>query len=189
MQRLSFSLALFILLISGCSTIDQEPETDYRDYPIVDWYPVNLIVTVQDKQGNDLLDPARSGNYFEGTTISFKGTTYDARLLEAGEYWAKAPTKAYFAKMKGLRLVHDQLYFSETEIRTCYFLVFGQIDGAADMDENLVITWPNGKQDTFHYHCSDHKIEKQKDGSWDIDCQRYWKLNNKKASNPFSLVK
>jgi len=181
---LLYCLLSALILPAGCS---EWTDSDI-DYPIVDWYPVNVIILLQDKDGNDLLDPDRSGNYFEGATLSFQGVTYEARQLENGEYWSATPTKAFFARIKGFRLVHDSIRLNGTDTQR-WFLVFGQIDGADDMEEDLVVTWPNGETDTIHYHCSNHKIEKQRDGEWIIDCQRSWKLNGKTAQNPFHLVK
>ena len=178
---LLYCLLLALILPAGCSGGDD------LDYPIVDWYPVNVILLVQDKAGNDLLDPNLSDNYFEGATISFQGITHEARRLEEGEYWAAIPTKEYLARMKGFRLVHETLTISDKQEKR-WFLVFGEIDGAKDMDEDLVVTWPSGQTDIIHYHCSDHKIEKKK-GEWNIDCQRSWKLNSQDAQNPFRLVK
>ena len=174
---------------TSCNELATDPEDpDMWDYPIVDWYPVNVFVRVQDKKGNDLLDPNRSGNYADGTTLTFDGTTYTVRELETGEYWNDIPTKMYLARMKGLRLVHDSLYVDGAK-HLCYFLAFGEIDGAKDYDEDLTIQWPDGKKDVIHYKCWNHHITKQKDGSWDIGCERTWKLNKKAADNPFILVK
>lgn len=170
------------LLLAGCSALELDETTDeLRDYPIVDWYPVNVVITVSDKAGNDLLDPNRPGNYAKGTTLTFCGTTYEVQR--------DVSTKLYLAHMQGLQLKRDTLYLSATEKKYCYFLDFGEIDGAKDFDEDLVIRWSDGKKDVIHYKCSNHHITKQKDGSWDIGCDRSWKLNKKAASNPFFLVK
>lgn len=178
---LLFTLYLAGLCLAGCEILND-------DYPIVDWYPVNVIVTVQDKNGNDLLDPDRDGNYADGVSLTFQGQTFPVRDLEPGEYWDCAETKAYFATMKGLRLVHDSLYVNQSR-KLCYFLVFGQIDGAEDFDEDLVIKWRDGRQDVIHYKCWNHHVRKKLDGSWDIDCKRSWKLNRLDSQNPFQLVK
>ena len=54
-----------------------------------------------------------------------------------------------------------------------YQLVFGEIDGAADMDEDLILNWPDGSEDVIHYHCSDHREGRN------AKCNRSWKLNGK----------
>ena len=185
MKRIaSFYILALALLTVACNDIN---EVEGIDRPIVDWYPVNVIVTIQDKDGNDLLNPSASGNYFDGASITFKEEQHEARRLEPGEYWSAIPTKAYLARIKGFRLVYETLTISGKQ-ENRWFLVFGEIDGAKDMDEDLVITWPSGKTDTIHYHCSDHRVEKEK-GEWVIDCKRSWKFNGKDATNPFHLVK
>lgn len=182
----SFLLMLALLLPAGCSNVLDE----YEDYPTVDWYPVNLIVTVQDKDGKDLLDPAVKGNYFNGSSLTFQGKTYEALELGRNESWQQTPTKMYLARIKGFRLAYDTIYINETETRECYFLVFGQIDGARDMDEDLILTWPDGSEETIHYHCSKHKVEKnRKSGDWNVSCERSWTLNGEEAGNPFLFVK
>jgi len=185
MKRIAILSLLAAMLLSGCNIF----ESTHEDTPLVDWYPVNLILIVEDKDGNDMLDPTRAGNYASGTTISYKGETYGVYTLQPGEAWSQAPTKAYLARMKGLRLAQDNLQLSETEKRYGYFLVFGQIDGALDLEEDLVVKWNDGTEDVIHYSCSDHKVEKQKDGTWLIECQRSWQLNKNATTNPVWFVK
>ena len=64
-----------------------------------------------------------------------------------------------------------------------YYLVFGEIDGASDMDEDIVLCWPDGSKDEIHYHCSDHRI-------WpEPKCNRSWKLNGENhEGNVFQFV-
>lgn len=179
-----FVFSLVLLLSAGCNRMDSfDP-----DYPIVDWYPVNLIVTVQDSQGNDLLDPEHANNYFEGASLVFRGKQYDVQGIEDDPY-AAVSTKYYMPHMRGLRLAHDTLYFSKDQKELCHFLVFGELDGAEDMDEDIELQWRDGTREIIHYHCSDHKIEKKSGGEWDITCKREWMLNGEVASNPFRLVK
>lgn len=178
-----FAFIITLLLQAGCNQ-NYDPD----DYPIVDWYPVNLYVTVQDSQGNDLLDPDHTDNFFAGASLVFRGRQYDVQGIEGNPYYA-VNTKYYKPYMRGLLLAHDTLYFSKDQKEFCYFLVFGELDGAEDMDEDIVLQWRDGTSDTIHYHCSDHKVEKNGNGEWEIDCQRDWKLNGTPAANPFRLVK
>ena len=67
--------------------------------------------------------------------------------------------------MPGMGLV------AEKNAEGVFQLRFGEIDGSADMDEDLVLRWPDGSTDTIHYHCSDHKARRNP------TCNRYWKLN------------
>ena len=52
-------------------------------------------------------------------------------------------------------------------------LLFGEIDGGADMNEDLVINWGNGTTDVINYQCSKHNERK-------LSCKREWKVNGKK---------
>lgn len=179
-----FVFIITLLLPAGCNQIfGPDP-----GYPTVDWYPVNLCVAVQDSLGNDLLDPDRAENYFEGTSLIFRGRIYDVQGIEENPYWSVG-TKYYFPRMRGLLLARDTLYFTDGQKELCHFLVFGELDGAEDMDEDLVLQWRNGTRDTIHYHCSDHKVKKNGEGEWEIECQRDWKLNGMPADNPFRLLK
>lgn len=184
MKRIFFSLLLSAFLFAGCN-IFENPNGD--NPPDVDWYPVSVFITVRDKDGRDLLDPSLTDGYVHGTTLKYKGETFGVRSILTGT--STVPTKAYLARMQGLRLAQGPLSMSPTEQRNCYYLVFGEIDGALDLDEDLVITWKDGTEDVIHYHCADHKVEKQKDGNWFIDCERSWQLNKQPSTNPFQLVK
>lgn len=187
MKRITLLLLLAVMLLpAGCSEGGILPDTDI---PIVDWYPVNVILTVQDRNGNDLLDPSHENTFAHGTTLAYKGETYGVESILNVTPVEEAPTKMYLARLYGLQLTRGKVWFSEEEQRTCYYLQFGEIDGAKDMDEDLYIKWPDGSEDVIHYHCSDHVIKKTGADTWDISCDRSWKLNKKAASNPFKFVK
>lgn len=145
--------AICSILFIGC---DKEKE----GY-IVDWAPVEIHIYAQDSNGNSIIQPE-----MPGMTITFQGETYTVTDWESAR--DEMRTKAYLARMYG--------FVAETcpEDSTKYRLYFGEIDGAADMDEDLVLTWPDGSKDTIHYHCSDHKEGKNP------TCNRSWKLNGQK---------
>lgn len=143
---------------------------------IVDWTPVSILIRVTDGDGADLLDPANPDNMIDGTTITFKGETYEAsrQWYETGKPYEMPATKAILARLYGLFLVN-----SET---AGFSLYFGEIDGAEDMDEYLVVTLPDGNAGTIHYHCSKHNERK-------VSCDRRWKFNGKKHDgNIFTFV-
>ena len=185
MKRIFSLLILAVLLLpTGCNDDDLE---ELLEKPIVDWYPVNVIITLQDSAGNDLLDPSKENSLVHGTTLTYKGEKYGVQSI-IGQVPA-TETKAYMARIRGLQLDYGKVWISQDVQKTCHFLVFGEIDGAVDMDEDLVVKWPDGSKDVITYHCSDHKVEKQRDGTWLIDCKRSWELNEKPATPPFQLVK
>ena len=139
-----FVMMLVSILVASCRGLG--------DY-IVDWTPVNIIIEAVDSDGNSIISPE-----IPGMSLTFKGETYTVKPDETG-------TKAYFAVMNGLVARQKQ--------DGTYNLVFGQIDGAEDMDEDILLHWPDGSEDVIHYHCSDHR-------KWPtIKCNRSWKLNGK----------
>ena len=129
---------------------------------IVDWAPVNVIIEAVDTDGNSIISPD-----MPGMTLTFKDVTYTVKSVEKPE---EGQTKAYLAIMEGL-IAQPAM---EVDGKTIYRLVFGEIDGAADMDEDLILSWPDGSKDVIHYHCSDHKEGRNP------KCNRSWKLNGEK---------
>ena len=140
-------LALTGILATGCE------EEGY----IVDWAPVNIYIEAFDSAGNSIISPE-----MPGMTLTFKGEVYPVIADET-------PTKAYLAIIDGL----VAKAYKEVDGKTIYRLVFGEIDGAKDMDEDIVLDWPDGSKDVIHYHCSDHKERRTP------KCKRSWKLNGK----------
>lgn len=115
---------------------------------IVDWAPVNVYIQATDNDGNSIIS-----DDMPGMSLTFKGEIYTVQPA----------TKDYLARMEGL--------VAEKNAEGVFQLRFGEIDGSADMDEDLVLRWPDGSTDTIHYHCSDHKARRNP------TCNRYWKLN------------
>jgi hypothetical protein len=148
---LSFAASAAILL-TGCEKILG------GDW-IVDWAPVNIYIEAVDADNNSIISPE-----MPGMTLTFKGETYTVKDVE-DKY--NPETKAYLAIMEGLLAVPQY----EVNGKTVYRLVFGEIDGAADMDEDIVLNWPDGSKDVIHYHCSDHREGRHP------KCNRSWKLN------------
>lgn len=115
---------------------------------IVDWAPVNVYIQATDNDGNSIIS-----DDMPGMSLTFKGEIYTVQPA----------TKDYLAIMEGL--------VAEKNAEGVFQLRFGEIDGSADMDEDLVLRWPDGSTDTIHYHCSDHRARRNP------SCNRYWKLN------------
>lgn len=163
------AVSLLMSLFVACDLID--PSGDR----IVDWAPVSLTIKVVDGHGTDLLNPDNPDNMIDGTTITFKGKTYEATREQSPQY-AEITTRAYAPIMYGL-------YLSKPlNGAGGYVLVFGEIDGAADMDEDLVVTLPDGTVGTIHYHCSKHNERK-------LSCKRSWKFNGVTVLEPnFTFV-
>ena len=159
MKKALYCMALLVGLfsLSAC-------EDFYGDL-IVDWAPVSIYIEAVDADNHSIISPE-----MPGMSLCFQGTTYTVKTE------AEAETRAYFARMKGLIAVPQQTESGDT----VYQLVFGEIDGAKDMDEDITLTWPDGSTDVIHYHCSDHKEGRHP------SCDRSWKLNGEKhEGGPF----
>jgi hypothetical protein len=143
-------MILSAMLTAGCGMME------------VDWAPVEIYIEAVDAEGNSIISP-----HMPGMTLTFKGKTYTVR--DAGAPM-ELQTRTYGAIMSGL----VARPMDETDGQVVYHLVFGEIDGAADMDEDIRLNWPDGSEDVIHYHCSNHR-------EWpSLDCKRSWKLNGKK---------
>ena len=149
-----FAFAALALALCGC-------DDPIIDNPIVDWTPVNIYIYATDSQGHSIIQPD-----MPGMTLTFQGKTYSVKDKDA--YYDSIRTKAYFAVMRGL-LAEP---VDTTANPKVYRLSFGEIDGAADMDEDITLNWPDGSTDVIRYHCSDHNEYK-------LTVKRTWKLNGK----------
>lgn len=116
---------------------------------MVDWGPVDVVIYADDAQGNDIIKAD-----MPGTTLTFMGKSYSVT----------SQTRAYKPNFQGLVFVQG-----DSLSKNC--LWFGEIDGAADMDEDMVLTWSDGSKNVIHYHCSDHKEGRRS------SCKRSWKLD------------
>lgn len=182
MRRLvSFVLAILLTVsFTGCEKLGGNGGGG--DW-IVDWVPVSFFLRVVDEGGKDLLDPENPNNLIDGTSITFKGNTYSAsrQWYEAGRPYEMPATKAILAQLYGLFLVNGEMFFMNSNTAG-FSLFFGEIDGARDMDEDLVVTLPNGMTGTIHYHCSNHNERK-------LSCDRSWEFNDAKhEGNIFTFV-
>ena len=128
----------------------------------VDWTPVELYIEAVDSEGKSIISPD-----MPDMTLTFKGQVYPVQRMQ-GE--GALPTKAYAAIMHGL--IAQPV---NTEDGSSYYrLYFGEIDGEEDMDEDILLNWPDGSEDVIHYHCSGHST------LFGPTCNRSWKLNGKR---------
>ena len=149
-----FLMVLCAIIFTGCEI----------DSYIVDWAPVEIYIHATDSIGKSIIKPD-----MPGMTLTFKGETYTVKDWDQRD--EEKATRAYLARLYGLYAQHCSISDS-----TKYMLYFGEIDGAADMDEDIVLKWPDGSTDIIHYHCSDHNERK-------IMCNRSWKLNGQRHNN------
>lgn len=130
----------------------------------VDWAPVNLYIYVSDNEGNDLLDPDGTEFIAGMLSVEFKGSSY----------MRKPSSKAYLAILDGFELKQDA--------HGVWFVQFGEIDGAAEYDDDIIVRWSDEDKDIIHYTCDSHNERK-------LSCRRSWKLNGKPCSNPVRIIK
>ena len=182
MKKCSILFWAMIAILGVCSfascSSDDDDDTDYD----VDWYPVELYITVKDMYGNDLLDTLSNSSVAETMTATFQGETYHLRKGYIDETGMPIPyaatTRLYLSTWYGFCLVNHWLVWTNARwdyVKTDDFMIYvGEIDGAQDMDEDIVLTFPGGVTHTIHYHCSDHKR---------LDCTRYFTLDGKRLDD------
>ena len=173
-----FFLAIAAMCMTGCSDSNNDDDDDM----IVDWGPVVLWMELVDKNGNDLLNPSNEVKQYEGATITYLGKTYTVEdhtdILPNTQ--PKVSTRYLMPTEFGFVLVSKAWTHEGGKGN---ILLFGEIDGAKDMDEDLVITWPDGKKNTIRYHCSDHSNKT-------LSFNRWYALDGKRQeSNRFVITK
>ena len=169
MSRGIFTIACIAtcLLNLGCSL-------DNDDDWIVDWSPVYIYINATDAEGNGIIQPD-----MPGMSLTYKGEIYTVQDWE--QMYQRTSSKAYLARLYGLFAQPGSAYASA---ESPYRLIFGEIDGALDMDEDIILNWPDGTIDIIHYHCSNHKSGKN------ASCNRSWKLNGKNHNgSEFGFIK
>ena len=116
------SIGLFLLCIFCCINFTScDPANNGGDDLIWDFAPIVLYISVQDAQGNDLLNPLTKGSIAnQGIKAIYKGETYekDAPLNER--------TRAYMAYFTGLQ--------TEVSKDGKYYLTFGEFNGDHTFD-------------------------------------------------------
>ena len=129
------SIGLFLLCIFCCINFTScDPANNGEDDLIWDFSPIVLYISVQDAQGNDLLNPLTKGSIAnQGIKAIYKGETYekDAPLNER--------TRAYMAYFTGLQ--------TGVSKDGKYYLTFGEFNGDHTFDnEKVEIDWNDGKE-------------------------------------------
>lgn len=129
-------IGLFLLLLGmNCFT---SCENTSDDLMIWDFTPIVLRVSVDDIQGNDLLNPDVEGSIAnQGIKAIYKETVYEKDS-------AVIATKAYMAFFEGLQTYENK--------DGKYYLTFGEFNGETTFDkEQLIIDWNDGTQDTITF--------------------------------------
>lgn len=133
---------------------------------MVDWYPVDLIIYVQDSEGSDLLNPHNKDFIATKVEAEWLGKTYTYNhQVDA--------TKAYMPNFYGLELRVDD--------RGKYRLCFGELGGDSERDDDLTLRWSDGTTDVIHYKNIVYELF--------IEAMRTYKLNGEKCNNPIVIIK
>ena len=121
-----------LLITAGCEVLGFDKE--------VDWALVHFVIEATDAEGNSIISPD-----MPGMSLTFQGESY---TVEEAQVPAEIPRRYKFLALPART--------AEGSPSDEYYLWFGEIDGAEDMDEDIVLNWPDGSMDIIHYHCSNH---------------------------------
>lgn len=133
----------------ACSN-DNEPESGNIIY---DFNPINLIVFVEDAEGNDLLNPATPGSIAEQGIVAF----YQDIAYRKDSVVKQ--TKDYYARFMGLQTGVNE--------SGRYYLTVGEFDGSENVqDAKVTIDWNDGTKDELSYS---NKITYNQKGEATVD--------------------
>lgn len=130
--------------------------------------PVEVYMEVVNGEGQNLFDEATPGNWLgETITAVFEDEEYI--------YPSSGPTRTYAPQMYGLTV---------SEYKNMAVLCFGELDGEESRESDLVISWPDGSEDTITVKRTFRwKITGKPDGKTTL------KLNGRKTGNPVRITK
>lgn len=175
-------LALFslpFLLLCSCSKHDSKSDI------IVDWNPIEILISLSDNNGVDLLDSTKT-DFVKGITLTYKNKTYPVSnsLYESvfKNYLSVIRTKYYLPSMYGLQLLPWKAvragYYLYAQER--YYLYFGELDGSDSRDDTFTINWGDGSEDVIRFT---RKIS-------GLNAEDKWYLNGKEVKGRrFDFVK
>lgn len=129
----------------------------------VDWAPVDLRFHVQDKDGNDLLNPSSPSFIGDKIVLTYNGE----------DYMYTVETKTYMPNFHGFLIVKEM----GTEK---YLAEFGELNGGKNYDNDFVLTFPDGSVRTIHY---DRKVNHVT-----VSAHQKWSLDGKKVESPILIV-
>ncbi len=169
-QLLIACLLVNVLFIS----CEKEPHNHNNNNGMIwDVTPLNVIIYVQDSDGNDLLSPQFSDNILDDDIY----VTYNDMKFPLGvDMSSETMSRAYLAVLSGL---HHSKYGND------YYLIFGEFDGATDWNDSFVIHWGDGTEDKIVFQ---HDFEWSADGSPDFVSSALY-LNDKKVENKLIIIR
>lgn len=129
---------LFLCLISLTACDNKDDNKDDDEMLIWDFAPIVLNLSVQDAQGNDLLNPETEGSIAnQGIKAIYHGEIYEKDSVVS-------QTKAYLAQFAGLQTSKSK--------DGKYYLTFGEFNGDDTFDnEQVEIDWNDGTKDEISF--------------------------------------
>lgn len=162
-------LKSLILTLSLFGVIACHDNTDRdREWDI---YPTIILISVEDPQGNDLLNPEVEGNIADrGIKAIYKGDAFEKDSV------VNNASRVYLAVFRGLQ--------TDTLANGRYVLTLGEFAGNKDYrNEEIEIDWNDGSRNTIAF---DSKF------SWKDDkpsVERVFYLDGKKTEFPIKVIK
>lgn len=158
MRKIAF---LFIAVL--CAGMAASCDDDNNEVMETNLYPWHVQLSVEDRSGNDLLDPenenAISG---EGLTLTYKGEKY--HLQESA-----TETRAYMPRWNGItrKKIDGQ----------GYVLSIGEFGPDFDKDETMTLDWGDGTEDVLRV------VFDVKYGNKDIDIDAALYINGQEVED------
>lgn len=141
---------LFLMILAfafnSCQKENNEEEV------IIDWYPLEVTINLKNQKGENLANPQSQVFFAKNAKANFQGKDYQITYSLQKAYYA--PTEFYITQ--------------EGENSK---IVFGEIMGHREYDDDITITWGNGTKDIIHLK---RKINRKK-----IDADNIWSYNGK----------
>lgn len=171
---MAYYFVVAVALIS-CGGIENN-DTEW-DNVVWDVSPLNIVMYVQDNQGNDLLCSSVANNIIDDNiyveyqdSIYYLNTSIASAQSEVTFDSGSIDTKAYRAVFTGINL---------TQYGNDCVLVFGEFDGTEDWDDSFEIYWGDGTKDIISF---ERDFEWDKDGSPKVVSSALY-LNNTKMDD------
>lgn len=164
-MKATFRITLFLalaILVTSC-------RDDNYD---IQWSPVELILLVSDRSGNDLVRPN-----MENVTMVYRDSLY--QLSQGIE--ESVITESGYSIQDGLHLYACQLKDKNGNSHK-YCICFGEFSNTSEIDDDMVLTWTDGSTDVIHLKT------RHRGGPWPKRIET-WMLNGKECEAPILIVK
>ncbi len=145
------AMVILLSLASACSKDD--------DFYSVDYGPVIFYVYVEDKDGNNLVDPDYEGNLLEGTKVICEGKEYP---LSDALSWSW--TRTYFPHFYGVSYTYENYGMEDRNGNRSerFILMVGEFDGAPGNRADVTLCLGDGTEISLSYESVEGKKDKNK---------------------------